>query len=160
MKILINYMKKYLILFIIIQVLFAFPANALEIGKWTFVAEDNYCYIGSAPTKEEGKYDKRGDTYTLVYRINKGSEKIVQITAGYNYDEKKPIIVIIDQTKFKFFGDGDTAWTRDKDKEVIYAMKKGNKMIVQGTSTRGTLTTDTYTLKGFTAASNQLSSDC
>ena len=119
MKILINYMKKNLILFIIISLSFAFPAFALEVGKWTFVVEDNYCYIGSAPTKEEGKYDKRGDTYTLVYRINKGPEKIVQITAGYNYDEKKPIIVKIDQTKFEFFGNGDTAWTRDKDREHI-----------------------------------------
>ena len=47
-----------------------------------------------------------------------------------------------------------------KDNEVIIAMKKGLKMIVQGYSSRGTLTTDDYSLTGFTAAFNKLSKDC
>ena len=75
-------------------------------------------------------------------------------------DEKKPVIVKVDQTSFEFFGKEDAAWTKDKDKEVIFAMKKGISMIIKGYSLRGTLTTDTYTLKGFTAAFNKLSSDC
>jgi len=153
-------MKKYLILLIVFNLLFSFHLGGVEVGKWNFVVEDNYCYIGSAPTKEEGDYSQRGDTYTLVYRINKGPDKIVQITAGYNYDAKKTIIVKIDKTSFDFYGIEDSAWIKEKDKEVIYAMKKGNEMIVQGFSSRGTLTTDTYTLKGFTAAFNKLSKDC
>ena len=39
-------------------------------------------------------------------------------------------------------------------------MKKGITLIVEGYSSRGTLTVDTYTLKGFTAAFNKLSKDC
>ena len=39
-------------------------------------------------------------------------------------------------------------------------MQKGIKMVITGYSSRGTLTTDTYTLKGFTAALNKLSKDC
>ena len=122
--------------------------------------EDNYCYIGSAPIKKEGDYTKRGDTYVLVYRINKNPDKIVQVTAGYNYDENKPVSLKIDQTIFDFFGKDDTAWTKDKDKEVTFAMQKGLTMIIQGYSSRGTLTTDTYTLKGFTKAFKQLSKNC
>tara|TARA_B100001964_G_C14074049_1_gene527193 strand:- start:273 stop:734 length:462 start_codon:yes stop_codon:yes gene_type:complete len=153
-------MKKIFILIIIVFIFFSYQLNAIEIGKWTFVVEDNYCYIGSAPIKEEGDYKKRGDTYVLVYRINKSSEKIVQITAGYNYDESKPIVVKIDQTSFEFFGKEDSAWTMQQDKEVIFAMKKGIKLVIQGYSSKGTLTTDTYTLKGFTSSINQLSKDC
>ena len=96
----------------------------------------------------------------MVYRINKSPDKIVQITAGYNYDANKPVIVKIDQTSFEFFGNEDSAWTKDNDKKVIFAMQKGLKMIVQGYSSRGTFTTDTYTLKGFTSSFNQLSKDC
>jgi hypothetical protein len=33
-------------------------------------------------------------------------------------------------------------------------------MIVKGTSSRGTLTTDTYSLSGFTAAFNAISKAC
>ena len=150
-------MKRF---FIIISLFLAFQLNAIEKGKWIFVVDDNYCYIGSAPVTEEGNYTKRGDTYVLVYRINKNQDKIIQITAGYNYDEDKEIIVKIDNTIFKFFGKEDSAWTKDKDKEVIFAMKKGIKMHVQGFSLRGTLTSDTYLLKGFTAAFNKLSKDC
>jgi hypothetical protein len=153
-------MKKNIFLSLLTILFLSTQLESLEVGKWNFVVDENYCYIGSLPTNEEGNYTQRGSTYVLVYRINRSSEKIVQITAGYNYDEKKPVIVKIDRTSFKFFGKDDTAWTKNKDKEVIYEMKKGNEMIIQGNSSRGTLTTDTYTLKGFTAAYNKLSENC
>ena len=108
----------------------------------------------------EGK--KRDATYILVYRINKSPETIVQIEAGYPYDQKKNIEINIDKSLYEFFSEEETpetAWTK-KDKEVIFAMKKGITMIVKGYSSRGTLTIDTYTLKGFTAAYNQLTKDC
>ena len=153
-------MKKIFVLTITLTLFLIFQLNAVEVGKWILTVEDNYCYIGSAPIDEEGDYTKRGNTYVLVYRINKSSEKIIQITAGYNYDENKPVIVKIDQTSFEFFGKEDSAWTTDEDEKVTFAMKKGMIMIVQGYSSRGTLTTDTYSLKGFTAAFNKLSKDC
>ena len=153
-------MKKIIILAIIIKLFLSYQLKAVEVGQWTFVVEDDYCYIGSAPIKEEGDYTNRDATYVLVYRINKSSEKIVQITAGYNYAENKPVIVKIDQSSFEFFGQEDGAWTKNKDKEVIFAMQKGMTMIIQGYSSRGTLTSDTYALKGFTAAFNKLSKDC
>ena len=153
-------MKRLIFLLATINLFFISDLGAIEKGKWIFVVDDNYCYIASAPTKEEGDYTKRDDTYVLVYRINKSPDKIVQVTAGYNYDESKPVILKIGQTTFDFFGKEDSAWTSDKDKEVIFAMKKGITLIVEGYSSRGTLTVDTYTLKGFTAAFNKLSKDC
>ena len=48
----------------------------------------------------------------------------------------------------------------DDDNKVIYAMKKGLDLILTGESTRGTVTNDTYTLKGFTSAFNKLNEDC
>ena len=153
-------MKKIIFLTVFIICFLFSQLYAVEEGKWSFVVEENYCFIGSAPIKEEGDYTNRGDTYVLVYRINRGSEKTIQVTAGYSYDESKPVIVKIDQTSFNFFGKEDSAWTKNKDKEVIYSMQKGIAMIIKGYSSRGTLTTDTYTLKGFTTAFNKLSKDC
>ena len=51
------------------------------------------------------------------------------------------------------------AWT-EEDNKVIFAMKKGLKLIVTGESSRGTITNDTYTLEGFTASYNQLTNEC
>jgi len=145
-------------------VFFVFPTSILlaniEKGKWSFVKEENYCYIGSLPIKSdipEGK--KRGDVYILVYRINKNPEAVVQINFGYPYKVEEPVNVKIDEKNYAFYADGDSAWTNN-DNEVIYAMKKGIQLTVFGISLRETKTIDTYTLNGFTAAYNELINDC
>ena len=158
-------MKKLLILLLFFNVFFISYISAIELepGKWNFIVDDDYCYIGSTPINTEiEKGKKRGITYILVYRINKNPDPIVQIEAGFPYDQKKTIEVIIDKTLYEFFSEEvtpETAWT-NKDKEVIFAMKKGIKLIMKGYSSRGTLIKDTYTLNGFTSAYNKLIKDC
>ena len=134
-----------------------------EIGKWNFFKEENYCFIVSLPTKEEGNYQptNRGNTYIMVYRINKSLESVFYVIAGYNYNKEELIEIKIDNSKYELFSVGDdSAWSKNQDKDIIYAMKKGNTLILKGTSSRGNLTTDTYTLKGFTVAFNKLSKEC
>ena len=136
---------------------------SLEKGKWTLVKDDEWCYIGSLPLKTDlPSTKKRGDNYILVYKIIGSDENIIQIEAGFKYNLDKEIKVKIDNSTFKFYSTEDsseTAWTND-DKKVIYAMKKGLKLTLTGESTRGTVTNDTYTLKGFTSAVNKLNEDC
>ncbi|PPR46893.1 MAG: hypothetical protein CFH23_00494, partial [Alphaproteobacteria bacterium MarineAlpha6_Bin1] len=67
-------MKNFFLLsFLLISFLPATSVLAdLEEGKWNFVKDTDYCYIGSLPTFldiPEGK--KRGKSYILIYRINK-----------------------------------------------------------------------------------------
>ena len=47
-----------------------------------------------------------------------------------------------------------------KDKKIIKAMLKGNKLIALGVSKRGTKTKDTYSLSGFTKAYNEINNYC
>ena len=155
-------MKNYLTFFIFILILtFATSSYAnVEMGKWNFIKEVDYCFIGSAPVETDLPESKqRGITYILVYRINKSKDTIVQIAAGYPYKKDQNVDVTIGNVQFDFYSDDDTAWSND-DNKVIFAMKKGIKLTVKGESSRGTKTTDIYTLKGFTAAYNQLFNDC
>ena len=155
-------MKNYLTFFIFILILtFATSSYAnVEMGKWNFIKEVDYCFIGSAPVETDLPESKqRGVTYILVYRINKSKDAIVQIAAGYPYKKDQNVDVTIDNVQFDFYSDDDTAWSND-DNKVIFAMKKGIKLTVNGESSRGTKTTDIYTLKGFTASYNQLFNDC
>ena len=155
-------MKKfYLLSFLLISLLTTSNILAdLVKGRWSFVKDKDYCYIGSLPTfLDIPKGKKRGESYILVYRINKKPDAIVQINSGYPYKEKEPVNVKIDKKNYEFYSEDDSAWTNN-DKEIIYAMKKGVDLSVTGISKRGTKTTDTYTLNGFTAAYNQLSKDC
>ena len=134
-------------------------AYGLEAGKWKFVEESEYCYVGSLPTDTDLPAEKkRGDTYILVYKMIGNDETVVQIEAGYKYNIDKNILVNIDNVSFDFYAVEDvpeSAWT-DSDGKVIYAMKKGLELTVTGESSRGTITNDDYTLKGFTSAFNKL----
>ena len=157
-------MQKVLLFFtIIFLVSFSNNLLALEKGSWTLTKDSDWCYIGSLPIKSDlPETKKRGDNYILVYKIIGSDENIVQVEAGYQYNLDKDIVVKIDNTYFKFYStedSSDTAWT-DSDEKVIYAMKKGLELVLSGQSTRGTITNDTYTLKGFTSAINKLNKDC
>ena len=48
----------------------------------------------------------------------------------------------------------------DNSLALVQSMIRGAKMVVRGTSWRGTKTTDTYSLKGFTAAYNKITETC
>ena len=157
-------MQKILLTLIII--FFASISNnifALEKGSWTLTTDNDWCYIGSLPIKSDlPETKKRGENYILVYKIIGNDQIIVQVEAGYQYNLDKDIIVKIDNTSFDFYSTEDsseTAWT-DNDEKVIYAMKKGLELVLIGQSNRGTMTKDTYTLKGFTSALNKLNEDC
>ena len=90
------------------------------------------------------------------------TDTIIQVEAGYNYKLNENIQVKIDNSNYNFYTTkdaSDSAWT-DDDAKVIFAMKKGLKLLITGESSRGTVTNDTYSLKGFTAAFNKLNKDC
>ena len=157
-------MKKVASIFLVVCIVFITKQSmSLEKGKWSFVKDNNWCYIGSSPIESDlPETKKRGENYILVYKIIGSEENIIQIEAGYKYNLDKKINVKIDNANYDFYSTEDsseTAWTND-DKKVIYAMKKGLELTLTGESARGTITNDVYTLKGFTNAVNQLNQDC
>ena len=93
-------------------------------------------------------------------RFKEGAAEYVRIDAGYPYDSQKYVKVTIDSKNYQFFGEDDSAWSMADDTVIIKALKAGKKMTVVGYSKRGTETTDTYTLIGFTNAYNSLQQDC
>ena len=156
-------MKIFLKFFLLIYLFGSFEAISLEKGKWSFVKTDEYCYIGSLATETDLSPEKnRGDFYILVYKNIGNPDTVVQVEAGYNYNTDKPVIIKIDKSLYNFYTTIDlpsAAWTKEDDK-VIFAMKKGLDLLVTGESSRGTITNDSYTLNGFTAAYNKLIKDC
>jgi len=148
----------------------ALAAGAKAIGAfkdWSayFFAEKNgrVCYMHSRPNKSGGSYTKRGDAYVQVtHRVGSKTRDEVSVTAGYPYKKGSEVAMIIDGRKFSLFTDDDTAWGGDAsvDAALVTAMKAGATMVVQGTSARGTLTSDTYSLAGFTAAHKAIDKAC
>ena len=156
-------MKIFLGLFFSLSILLTKTVFALEVGQWSLVKTDEYCYIGSLATESDLSPEKnRGDFYILVYKNIGNPETVVQIEAGYDYKIGSDVIVKIDKGDYTFYTTKEipgTAWTNE-DSKVIFAMKKGLELVVKGESSRGTITNDEYTLKGFTAEYNKLIEEC
>ena len=137
-----------------------------EFQDWNAVAfsEDGHrnCYIVSSPKKEEGNYTQRGPVYVQVTRRHGDTTEVVSFQAGYRFKEETQINVRIEGDSYKLFTDSGMAWAwnEEGDKNLIASMRKGRKMVVVGTSWRGTETTDTYSLFGFSSAYKTLLDAC
>jgi hypothetical protein len=133
---------------------------------YTFKGDDGRtCYITSVPTKSKGKYDpaNRGEIRVFVsHGPRKDVRNVVQFLAGYKHKKHSPVDVSIDGKKFTLFTLEGRAYAESEEDDVamVRAMKRGSKMTVSGTSSRGTVTTDTYSLSGFTKTKNLIDRTC
>ncbi|MEX1035171.1 MAG: invasion associated locus B family protein [Sneathiella sp.] len=121
------------------------------------------CYMLSRPLKSTPQGVNRGDIYVMVtYRPKSKSTEEVSHVAGYPYQDKSTVDALIGNNKFVLATNNEVAWVPEgsSDEKLISAMRGGSKMIIKGTSSRGTLTVDTYSLQGFTAAYQQIRKSC
>lgn len=135
--------------------------------KWAaYVGEsgaNKVCFALALPEDSKPDNVKRGPIY--FYVSNWPGEKVrgeISVKQGYPLKESVSPEVTIGKDKFKLFGkdEGAYAQSEEADKRLVEAMKKGSEMVVQGRSTRGTLTTDRYSLNGIAAALERINKDC
>ncbi len=169
-------MKKFISLFAILLLCsstsYAATNKKLEIlgtfNDWTaYTANEKngkLCYMASVPQKSEGKYKRRGDVVLIVaHRPQEKSFDVVSLTTGYTYKAGSTATVQIDKQKpIELFTHEDTAWGNNSktDAKIVRQMKAGNKAVFKGKSSLGTLTTDTFSLTGFTKAYRAMSKAC
>ena len=121
------------------------------------------CFVHGAPEKSRGKYTRRGKTYVQVtHRPGEKVRDVASVTAGYIYKKDGRVEFVVDGRKFSLFTHGDTAWGEDgkTDRAIVRALMKGKRLTVKARSSRNTLTTDIYSLAGFTKAYRAASKAC
>lgn len=136
-------------------------------GDWMaykFMENGNkVCYMASQPKSSKGNYSKRGDVFALVtHRPSENTRNVFSYITGYTYKPESEVTVTIGSETFSLFTDNDRAWTPDDvtDQALTTALRKGAQMVVKGVSSRGTNTTDTFSLKGTGAAYDAISKEC
>ena len=148
---------------------FAEPLQMLIEKDWGAYRYDNdgsrICFVSSVPTKSKGTYDpdNRGDIRIFVsHGPGKAERDVVQVIAGYRYKAQSDVTLSIDGKTFKLFTLEDRAYaeSEEDDRRIVVQMKRGNKMTIIGTSSRGTKTTDTYSLAGFTKTKAVIDKTC
>lgn len=165
-----NSFYKIVILSILSILLFFFNLESKELAKfndWTAFAEGEgknlACMAVSKPKKAEGNYSRRGDIFAIVTHLpgqNKWNE--FSIVAGYNFQPNSNPDVTIGDMKFQLFTSGSRAWSfsPSEDDKIVKYLKNSMKMKVVGTSSRGTITNDTYSLVGFSKAYQKINEAC
>jgi len=120
------------------------------------------CFMSRAPEKQEGKFKKRGPVLFFVTHWSGKDANVVSISTGYDFKPKSPVTLAIKGKKFPLLPQGDKAWTKDQaeDNAVIKELTAGSSMTVRGTSSHGTNTVDTYSLKGLTEALRAVTKEC
>ncbi|MES2728846.1 MAG: invasion associated locus B family protein [Pseudomonadota bacterium] len=143
------------------------PKDLGQFGGWsTYSFQENgqnSCFMAAHPQKDEGAYKKRGDIIaTITHRPAEKTRNTFSYATGYAYKVKSDVTVTIDGQKFTLFTDGETAWAPDQatDDALAKAIQQGSQMVVTGTSSRGTLTKDTFSLKGSGDAHAAISRAC
>lgn len=136
-------------------------------GDWvaySFTENGNkVCYMASQPKTAVGNYTQRGDIFALV--THRPAEKTIDVFSyitGYPYKPGSEVTINVNGGTYKLFTQDDTAWAADAaaDRSLARAIQAGSKMIVKGTSKRGTLTTDTFGLSGSGKAYKKISEEC
>ena len=136
--------------------------------KWGAYAvqapKGKHCFVYGEPSDQKGNYKSRGKvSVTVSHRPGEKVRNEFSFSAGYAFKPDSQLEVVIDQSKkFMLFVDGGSAWAPDAetDQELRKALVSGKKMVVMGSSSRGTKTVDTYSLSGTRAALERIDQEC
>ena len=127
-------------------------------------ANGEMCYISSQPESTAPDGVKRSPIHFLIiHRKGLGTKNEVQTLIGYPFDTSNAnASASIDGKTFPMVTEGEAAWLASAGDEgsFVSALKAGSKLVVKGTSQRGTNTTDTYDLGGVTAAMTEIDKAC
>ncbi|WP_417726916.1 hypothetical protein [Roseovarius sp.] len=127
------------------------------------------CWAVSAPTESVNTKDgrvvavRRGDILLMTFfRPGAGVQGQITFTGGYPFAGGSTVNLNIGGTQFELFTEGEWAWpaSTEDDAKVLEAMKRGADAVLSARSGRGTVTKDTFSLLGYTAAVEEAEKRC
>ncbi|GAA0539587.1 hypothetical protein FHS83_003728 [Rhizomicrobium palustre] len=130
--------------------------------------EGKTCYALSSPkTTSPVIKGGRDQVYIIISTWpGRNVKDELQIVPGYQYKEGEPITALVGNRKTEFFAKNDaksgSAWVKEVNDEaaLVKSMRGGSKLVVTGTSKKGSTTTDTYSLSGIATALDRAHQAC
>ena len=121
------------------------------------------CYAQSVPVvKAPKKFKRDGSRLFVSFRPAENVNNEFSVTNGYEFKLKAPVLAKSGKKSYDLFSKGRFAWlVIDSDeKKLITTMKKASRLMIVGSSEKGTKTTDHYSMMGFTKAYNTAKKSC
>jgi hypothetical protein len=133
-------------------------------GAFATQGKEKTCYALGSP-KERSPKAKLKDVSGYVFISTRPAENVrneVAINLGYATKDNSAATANIDGDDYEMVTKGTNAWVKNpaKEKEFVDSLKGGTKLVVKASSSKGTSTTDTYSLKGLSDALSKVAAEC
>ena len=126
------------------------------------------CFALAKPTSSVDIPPNRRTAANPVYMFistrpsEKVSNEVSILVTGYVFKPNSEASVAIGSTNFAMYTQNDGAWVKNaaEESKLIDTMRKGTDVVVKATTSRGTQTADTFSLKGIAEAIKRASDEC
>jgi invasion protein IalB len=126
------------------------------------------CFALAKPSSQADNPPNRRTAANPVYLFistrptEKVSNEISVLVTGYAFKPNSEASVAVGGTNFAMYTQNDGAWVKNAAEEakLIDTMRKAGDVVIKATTSRGTQTTDTFSLKGISQAVDRASQEC
>jgi invasion protein IalB len=150
------------------------PERVAVHGDWSVYnysdASGPICYVATQPLDSEYSQaisSRDPAFFTISTRPGENIREEISIRTGYPLNETATVTATVDQEDaislyIRTDVAADGVWVENPaiQSALVVAMKRGITLRVRGTSARGTVVTDTYSLRGITAALDRMATEC
>jgi len=121
------------------------------------------CFAMAKPTAVDPQPD--GYTQAYLYLTHRPAENVtneLNLVAGFEFAPDQPATLTVNGKSFDLFTQKDAAWLLDTTQAQSLAgtMRAGTSLVIQGTTDKGILVSETFSLSGATAASKAIDAGC
>lgn len=145
------------------------PTLIGQFGAWgAYVAAPGgkkLCFALAKPSSSKTNPPNRPRDPAYAFISTRPAEKVtneVSVMMGYPLKPGADGTLEVGGTSFTMYAQGDGLWIKNAAEEdrMVDAMRKGADVTVKGVSSKGTETTDVFSLKGLTQALDRLAQEC
>jgi len=143
------------------------PLLLANYGDWgAFLAQtgkDKTCYALASPKERMPAGLQRDPAYVFI--SNRPAENVrdeISIIMGFPMKDGSAGRAEVGSAGFELVAKGPNAWVKNPAEEAqfIDVMKKSAKLVVKASSIKGNMTTDSYSLAGFSQALERVMKEC
>jgi invasion protein IalB len=123
------------------------------------------CFALSKPTSAVTDPPGRSRDPSYAFVSTRPAEKVkneVSVIVGYPQKSGVDATATVGSASYVLYTQNDGAWVKNaaEEAQMVDAMRKGSELVIKSESTRGTKTTDTYSLKGIAQALEKVAAEC
>jgi invasion associated locus B (IalB) protein len=145
------------------------PTLIGQFGTWgAYSATPNgkhVCFALAKPSSSRTNPPNRPRDPAYAFVSTRPAEKVineVSVMIGYALKPGSESTLEVGGASYAMYTQGDGLWIKNaaEEDQMVQAMRRSADAVVKGVSTKGTETTDTFSMKGLSQALDRIAQDC